>query len=258
MSYWLFKSEPETWSWDDQAAKGAGGQEWDGVRNYQARNQMKAMQRGDLGFFYHSGGGRAVVGVVEVIAEAHPGFHGRRPALGMRGPAGGGAVPDAGDARCHQAGPPALGDGAGEELSPVGPAGQRRGVADRLRRRRLPGVKGAFRAGGANALNRPKPLSPKGCLRKRGRSRAWLCLRLALWRDSMFAMTGQAAGNEIGRALPSKGPPDPLRAGAMDPNPRARPPAAEKRTDPTPSALSRLPLETGPADPHDPPARESR
>ncbi len=72
MSYWLFKSEPETWSWDDQAAKGAGGQEWDGVRNYQARNQMKAMQRGDLGFFYHSGGGRAVVGVVEVIAEAHP------------------------------------------------------------------------------------------------------------------------------------------------------------------------------------------
>ena len=53
-------------------AKGAAGQEWDGVRNFQARNHMKAMKRGDLGFFYHSGDVRAVVGVVEVIAEAHP------------------------------------------------------------------------------------------------------------------------------------------------------------------------------------------
>jgi predicted RNA-binding protein with PUA-like domain len=72
MSYWLFKSEPESWGWDRQAARGAGGQEWDGVRNYQARNHMREMKRGDLGFFYHSGSERAVVGVVEVIAEAHP------------------------------------------------------------------------------------------------------------------------------------------------------------------------------------------
>jgi predicted RNA-binding protein with PUA-like domain len=72
MSYWLFKSEPETWGWDKQAARGAAGQEWDGVRNFQARNHMKAMKVGDLGFFYHSGAERAVVGVVEVIAEAHP------------------------------------------------------------------------------------------------------------------------------------------------------------------------------------------
>lgn len=72
MSCWLFKSEAETWSWDDQAAKGDAGQEWDGVRNFQARNHMKAMKKGDLGFFYHSGGVKAVVGVVEVIAEAHP------------------------------------------------------------------------------------------------------------------------------------------------------------------------------------------
>jgi predicted RNA-binding protein with PUA-like domain len=72
MNYWLFKSEPETWGWDKQAAKGAAGQEWDGVRNFQARNHMKAMKRGDLGFFYHSGDAKAVVGVVEVIAEAHP------------------------------------------------------------------------------------------------------------------------------------------------------------------------------------------
>ena len=72
MNHWLFKSEAETWSWDDQVARGAAGQEWDGVRNFQARNHMKAMKRGDLGFFYHSGDIKAVVGVVEIIAEAHP------------------------------------------------------------------------------------------------------------------------------------------------------------------------------------------
>jgi predicted RNA-binding protein with PUA-like domain len=72
MNHWLFKSEPETWSWDMQVAKGAAGQEWDGVRNFQARNNMKAMAVGDLGFFYHSGDERAVVGVVEVVAPAHP------------------------------------------------------------------------------------------------------------------------------------------------------------------------------------------
>ena len=72
MAYWLFKSEPDSWSWDEQVAKGEAGQQWDGVRNYQARNNMKAMAVGDLGFFYHSGEARAVVGVVEVIAPAHP------------------------------------------------------------------------------------------------------------------------------------------------------------------------------------------
>jgi predicted RNA-binding protein with PUA-like domain len=72
MAYWLFKSEAETWSWDQQVAKGASGQEWDGVRNYQARNNMRAMRVGDLGFFYHSNDQKAVVGIVEVIAEAHP------------------------------------------------------------------------------------------------------------------------------------------------------------------------------------------
>jgi predicted RNA-binding protein with PUA-like domain len=72
MAYWLFKSEPDAWSWDQQVARGDAGQEWDGVRNYQARNNMRAMQVGDLGFFYHSNEGKAVVGIVEVIAEAHP------------------------------------------------------------------------------------------------------------------------------------------------------------------------------------------
>ena len=72
MRYWLFKSEPSTWSWDDQCAKGDAGEEWDGVRNYQARNFMREMKKGDRGFFYHSQKEKAVVGTVEVIAEAHP------------------------------------------------------------------------------------------------------------------------------------------------------------------------------------------
>ena len=72
MRYWLFKSEPSTWSWDDQVAKGDVGEEWDGVRNYQARNMMREMEVGDRGFFYHSQKEKAVVGIVEVIAEAHP------------------------------------------------------------------------------------------------------------------------------------------------------------------------------------------
>ncbi len=72
MQYWLFKSEISTWSWDQQVARGAQGEEWDGVRNYQARNHMRNMKRGDLGFFYHSQKEKEIVGIVEVIAEAHP------------------------------------------------------------------------------------------------------------------------------------------------------------------------------------------
>lgn len=72
MRYWLFKSEPSTWSWQDQINKGDAGEEWDGVRNYQARNFMREMKIGDLGFFYHSQKEKSVVGIVEVIAEAHP------------------------------------------------------------------------------------------------------------------------------------------------------------------------------------------
>ncbi len=72
MAYWLFKSEPSTWSWDQQVAKGETGEEWDGVRNYQARNFMRQMALGDRGFFYHSQKEKAIVGIVEVCAEAHP------------------------------------------------------------------------------------------------------------------------------------------------------------------------------------------
>ncbi|MGS4946925.1 EVE domain-containing protein [Meridianimarinicoccus sp. RP-17] len=71
MRYWLFKSEPSEWSWDDQVARGDAGEEWTGVRNYQARNFMREMAIGDRGFFYHSQKDKAVVGVVEICAEAH-------------------------------------------------------------------------------------------------------------------------------------------------------------------------------------------
>ena len=72
MNYWLMKSEPSTWSWDDQQAKGDAGEGWDGVRNYQASNNMKAMEIGDLAFFYHSVNEKQIVGIVEVIARYHP------------------------------------------------------------------------------------------------------------------------------------------------------------------------------------------
>lgn len=72
MAHWLFKSEPFKFSFAALKAKGAAGTEWDGVRNYLARNNMRAMQVGDQGFFYHSNEGLAVVGICEVIALSHP------------------------------------------------------------------------------------------------------------------------------------------------------------------------------------------
>ena len=72
MAHWLFKSEPDTWGWHDQLAKGDLGEEWGGVRNYQARNNMRAMQLGDLGFFYHSNIGKEIVGIVEVCKLSAP------------------------------------------------------------------------------------------------------------------------------------------------------------------------------------------
>lgn len=72
MNHWLFKSEPDVWGWDHQVARGDGGEEWHGVRNYQARNNMRAMVVGDLGFFYHSNIGKAVVGIVEVCRTSLP------------------------------------------------------------------------------------------------------------------------------------------------------------------------------------------
>jgi predicted RNA-binding protein with PUA-like domain len=72
MAYWLMKSEPNKFSWDDLVAKGETGEEWDGVRNYLARNNMRAMELGDRVFFYHSNIGLEIVGIAEVCALSHP------------------------------------------------------------------------------------------------------------------------------------------------------------------------------------------
>jgi predicted RNA-binding protein with PUA-like domain len=70
MNFWLVKSEPDAFSWDQQVANGI--EPWTGVRSYQARNNLRAMQKGDLAFFYHSNEGKEIVGIVEVVREAYP------------------------------------------------------------------------------------------------------------------------------------------------------------------------------------------
>lgn len=72
MNHWLFKSEPSTWSWNDQVKAGAKGTHWSGVRNHLAKQNMMKMRVGDLGFFYHSNEGKEIVGIVEVIREYYP------------------------------------------------------------------------------------------------------------------------------------------------------------------------------------------
>src|ERR1051326_3581645 len=72
MAYWLLKTEPDSYSWDDQVKKGAKGDAWTGVRNFRARAHLTAMKKGDLAFFYHTGDEKQLVGIVEVIREAYP------------------------------------------------------------------------------------------------------------------------------------------------------------------------------------------
>ena len=72
MAHWLVKSEPDDWSWAQQVAKGRDGAEWTGIRNFSAQNHMRAMKKGEQAFFYHTGKERAIIGIVKVIAEAHP------------------------------------------------------------------------------------------------------------------------------------------------------------------------------------------
>ena len=72
MAYWLVKSEPSAWSWDQQVAKGAKGEAWTGVRNFTARQNLVTMKKGDKAFFYHSNEGKEIVGIAEIIREAYP------------------------------------------------------------------------------------------------------------------------------------------------------------------------------------------
>jgi predicted RNA-binding protein with PUA-like domain len=72
MPYWLLKTEPESWSWEMQVKAGKAGTEWTGVRNFTAQRNMREMKKGDLAFFYHTGGEKQIVGIVTVVKEAHP------------------------------------------------------------------------------------------------------------------------------------------------------------------------------------------
>jgi predicted RNA-binding protein with PUA-like domain len=72
MNYWLVKSEPDAWSWDQQVKSGKKGEAWTGVRNHTAKQNLEKMKKGDLAFFYHSNVGKEIVGIVEVVREAYP------------------------------------------------------------------------------------------------------------------------------------------------------------------------------------------
>ena len=133
MAHWLFKSEPDVFSFDDLTKKGAAGQEWDGVRNYQARNNMRAMQVGDRGFFYHSNKGKEIVGIVEVAKLAHPDStddSGRWECVDIRAVRAGAEALFAGRGQGRAA---AERHGAGRQFPPFGAAGDRRGMGADLR-----------------------------------------------------------------------------------------------------------------------------
>ena len=133
MAYWLMKSEPEAWSWEQQKKEGVKGAEWDGVRNFQARNNMRAMKKGDLAFFYHSGDEKQAVGIVKVVKEAHPNS---TDATGQWECVDVAAVKDvaaAGDACQDQGHAGAESHGSRAELPPLGAAGHGQRMAQGLR-----------------------------------------------------------------------------------------------------------------------------
>ena len=124
MAYWLMKSEPDAWSWDQQVKAGAKGAEWTGVRNHTAKQNLMKMKKGDRAFFYHSNDGKEIVGVVEIVPRASSrSDRGKGRALGGGRRQGAGADAAAGDARRHQERAEAQGHGAGQVQSrlSVGP-----------------------------------------------------------------------------------------------------------------------------------------
>ena len=128
MKYWLFKSEPETWSWEMQKKKGAKGEPWSGVRNHTAKQNMMAMKKGDLGFFYHSGDEKAVVGIVEVIGEYRPDPTDEKGIFGLVDVKAVKDVPRPVTLAEIKATPSSGRDEPGEKLSPVCPAGYGAGM----------------------------------------------------------------------------------------------------------------------------------
>ena len=123
MAYWLLKSEPDAGRGTSRRRKARKGAEWDGVRNFQARNNMRAMKKGDLGFFYHSGDDKRVVGIVKVVNEAHPDSTDETGQWECVDVAAVDRSAAAGHARGDQGEPKLQGHGAGRQFAAVGAAG---------------------------------------------------------------------------------------------------------------------------------------
>ncbi len=123
MAYWLVKSEPSVWSWDQQVEKGAKGEAWTGVRNFTARQNLVAMKKGDKAFFYHSNEGKEIVGIAEIIKEAYPDPTDKTGKVRLRRHQGRQAAEDAGDDGRDQGRQEIGCHGAGEIFTAVGAAG---------------------------------------------------------------------------------------------------------------------------------------
>src|SRR5262249_32622382 len=140
MAYWLLKTEPDVFSWDDQVKRGAKGEPWTGVRNFTARRYLKEMKKGERALFYHTGEEKQVVGIAEVIRESYHDPTDEQGGVARGGRQGGQAVPEPGHAGGGQSRAAAQGDGAGEISAAIGAAGDRAGVEDRVRPRRREGL----------------------------------------------------------------------------------------------------------------------
>ena len=128
MAYWLVKSEPSVWSWDQQVAKGSKGEAWTGVRNHTAKLNMMKMKKGDLAFYYHSNEGKEIVGIAEIIREAYPDpgdESGKFVCVDLKAVK---AAENPGDAGGDQGRTGARRDGALEAVAAVGAAGDGGGV----------------------------------------------------------------------------------------------------------------------------------
>ncbi len=128
MAYWLLKTEPDAYSWDDQVKKGAKGDAWTGVRNFAARKNLQAMKKGDRAFFYHTGDEKQVVGIVEIIKEAYKDPTDEKGVFYAVDTKAIEPVPEARDTCGDQGRAEAQEHGAGARAAPLGAGGDRRGV----------------------------------------------------------------------------------------------------------------------------------
>ena len=146
MAYWLLKTEPEEFSWDDQVKRGAKGEPWTGVRNFKARSNLKAMKKGEHAFFYHTGDEKQVVGIVEIIREAYPDQTDEKGVFVCVDTRAVKPFPKFVTLADREGGREAEDHGAGARAAPLGAAGDRRGVEADLQDGRGEGVVLALRA----------------------------------------------------------------------------------------------------------------